>query len=82
MDYNVKTKEETIEEWARVRINPMFTVDNALYVLDNDAHMVYSKSKRYIRVYRLLERMVKNGKLMVHGTKNGGNIYLLRERIK
>lgn len=77
-----KTKEEAIVEWARGLKNPMFSVNGALRLLDNSAYGISSNSRRYVRVYRLLEKMTEKGILMCHGTKNGGNIYLLKERVK
>lgn len=71
---------QKIVEWSRGRVNPMFSVNAAIGIIDKPAQGVSSTSDRYRRVYRLLESMTREGLLMCHGTKNGGNVYMLRER--
>jgi hypothetical protein len=39
-----------------------------------------SRDADYVKVYRLLERMTRDGVLLGISTKNGGNVYMLKER--
>lgn len=77
-----KEEEEIIIEWARKLTNPMFSTHGAVREIYPNAYGIDSTYSDYKRVYGILERMVKKGILMCHGTVNGGNIYLLRERVK
>lgn len=71
---------QIIIEWARNKINPMFGVYAACKQVYANGYQLDSNDAAYRRTYRLLEKMVSEGILMEHGTVNGGNVYMLRER--
>jgi len=71
---------DMIKEWAHSKANPMFTIHPVCRMIWANGWQLDSNDLRYRQVYRLLEKMVSMDILISHGTKNGGNVYMLRNR--
>jgi len=69
----------TIIIYMSLVTNPMVTVHEITKRVTG--RYTDSNDTEYQRIYRQLERMVREGTLYSIGTVNGGNVYLLKSRV-